>query len=145
MKKQTVSEFKPYEKALIIEENTSIQKMVTLALKHPRNRNLCVVNHKRELLGLIHRKRLFRAVFSHHVPPTSSIHELFTLLTSEIAGDILIRNVITTHPTQKIDDVIKIFIEHDLFEMPVINEEKKVLGLLSIDMILKEWLSEMDR
>lgn len=142
MKKKTVSEFQPFDDALKIDESVTIEKMVQLFMKHPQIHHLCIMDKDDHLMGLIDRKRLFKAIFSHHVPESSRIHELFTLLTSESAADLMIRHVITVSPEDSIDSVIETMIRENIFEMPVVNEQKKVLGFLSSAMILLEWLKE---
>ncbi|HFE63396.1 MAG TPA: CBS domain-containing protein [Caldithrix sp.] len=142
MKMKIVSEFQPFEDALKIDESFTIEAMVRLFVKYPQIHHLCIMDPEAHLKGLIDRKRLFKAIFSHHVSESSRIHELFTLLTSESAADLMIRHVLTVSPDDSIDSVIETMIRENIYEMPVVDEQKKVLGFLSSAMILKEWLSE---
>ena len=142
MKKKTIAEFQPFDDALKIDENVNIETMVRLFLEHPQVHHLCVMDQEKHLLGLIDRKRLFKAIFSHHVSESSRIHELFTLLTSENAADLMIRHVLTVSKDDSIDSVIETMIRENIFELPVVDEQKKVLGFFSSAMILKEWLRE---
>ncbi|MHA1280511.1 MAG: CBS domain-containing protein, partial [Candidatus Helarchaeota archaeon] len=75
-------------------------------MKYPNKHHLCVVDENGKLIGLISRKRIFRAVFSHHVAADSRLHELYALLTCETANDLLTRNIITISETDDIDKAI---------------------------------------
>ncbi len=140
-----IQDLKPYEPLTIISPDMSINAMVKMLLAKPAVRYFCVLDEDDRLIGLIGRKRLFEGVFSHHVSSASMVYQLYTLVTSESASDLLIRNVIMVKETDKLDSVIKIMIEHDLYEIPVVSQDRKVLGFVSTDMILKQWLSELDR
>lgn len=145
MKNVFVKDLKPYKPQHTVSQEMSIHDMVELLINNPEVRYLCVVDENNALIGLIARKRLFQGVFSHHVSAASMVHELYTLITSESAQDLLIRQVQTVKETDELDAVIGILIEHDLGEIPIITEKKKVLGFLTINMILKRWLDEYGR
>lgn len=145
MKIKFIQDIKPYEPPATVSQDMSINEMVELLLARPTVRYLCVLDENGVLIGLIGRKRLFKGVFSHLVSPASMVHQLLTLVTSESASDLLIRNVVMVKETDELDKVIKIMIEQDLFEIPVVSPGKKVLGFVSTDMILKQWLSELER
>lgn len=141
MKKKKVAEFKPYKPPLKVMENTTVKTMVKLLIANQERHCLCVVDENEKLLGLISRKRLFQAVFSHHLPADSRMQELFTLLTSEEAGDLLLRSVTTIQENDDINQIIPILALHGIYELPVVNKENEVIGFVSMGMILKEWLA----
>lgn len=137
MKKKKVKEFKPYDLPIFVQPETIIQDMIRLFLEHSNKHHLCVIDENNKLIGLISRKRIFRAIFSHHVAADSRLHELYTLLTSEKAGDLLLRNVITISEEDDIDKVICLMIEENLLELPIINNQGQVMGFLTSEMLLK--------
>ena len=142
MKNIKVAGFKPYIPPLRVKANTTIRKMVKLLIENQGNHCLCVLDENEKLIGLISRKRLFQAVFSHHLPSDSRMQELFTLLTSEEAGDLLLRNITTIKEDDDVNQIIPILTLHEIYELPVVNNEQEVIGFVSMNMILKEWLEQ---
>lgn len=140
MDKEKIYNFKPYDDILKINQDMTISDMVQLLADNPQIHHLCIVDEDNKLMGLIDQKRLFKAIFSHHVSESSRIHELFTLLTSEKAADLMIRHVITVSPDASVDSVIEMMIRESIYEMPVVDEQKGVLGFFSLKLILTEWL-----
>jgi len=142
MKKKTVAEFQPFAEALKVGKNATIREMVELFLEHPRSHHLCILDESQALLGLVDRKRLFKAIFSYHVPDSSRIGQLFTLHTSENAGDLMLQQIISISPDDSIDKVIETMIRENIFELPVLDTNKRILGFLSSELILRTWLLE---
>jgi len=145
MNVKLIQDLKPYEPVTAVSQDMSIKAMVELLLAKPAVRYFCVLDEDGKLIGLIGRKRLFKGVFSHNVSKASMVYQLYTLVTSESASDLLIRNVVMVKETDKLDNVIEMMIERDLYQIPVVSEEKKILGFVCMDMILKEWLSELEQ
>jgi CBS-domain-containing membrane protein len=137
-----VRQMAPYETHLAVSKGHTIIKMVKQITEHPAKHYLCVVDEEGKLQGLINRKKIFQVVFTHHVSGSIGVSQLFQLITSESADDLLIRHVFTAGEDDRIDKVIKTMIEHELVEVPVVDKNKKVIGLLTSGMLLKEWLSD---
>ena len=143
--KKKVKEFKPYDTPLIVRPEMIIEDMLKLFLKHPNKHHLCVVDENDKLIGLISRKRIFRAVFSHHVAADSRLHELYALLTCETASDLLLRNIITISEEDGIDKAISLMIKENLFELPIISSQGKVLGFLTSEMLLEAKIEDFPK
>ena len=142
MKKKLVREYWPYETASMADENTDVRDIVQYFVQNPCVHHVCVVDSDRKLLGLINRKRMFKSVFSHYVEAESRISSLFKLLTAEKSTEIMLTNVISTTENASIDSVIKTLIERNFREMPVIDEDRHVLGFITIVRIMEEWVNE---
>lgn len=140
--KTTVKELRPYLPAVTVSQDKTIQDMVELITNHTNCHFLCVIDQDKNLLGLIHRKQLFNAVFSHHVSSGSMVKKLYTLLTSEQASDLIIEHILTCKETDSIDDLIKLIIEHNVFAVPVVSESGKLQGMVTIHQLFQEWLEQ---
>ena len=138
MKKQFVREFKPYEPASVVNEETDLFDIIEHFAENPWLHHVCVLDKEERLLGLINRKRIFRSVFSHFVGTESSISHLFTLLNAQTSEQLMVTHIISTTEDASLDSIIKLLIEHNIREIPVINEEQQVLGFITISMILQE-------
>jgi predicted transcriptional regulator len=137
-----VKDFKRYEPAIKVEKEKLIKNMVTQFAKHPPKHHICVVDEECKLEGMINLKRFFQAVFSHHVSADSRVTRLYNLLTAEKAGELMITEVMVVAENEDINAVIKKMIEHDLIEIPVVDEDKHVLGFLTSGQILKKLAKE---
>ncbi len=142
MKAQYVKDLRPYNRAAIVSKDMPIRAMVKIVVEHPEVHYLCVVDESEKLLGLISRKKLFQAIFSHHVPASSMVSKLYALLTSEQASDILVTHVITCTETDTLNDLINTMIKRRLDAIPVVNKEEKLEGIISIERIFSKWLEE---
>jgi CBS domain-containing protein len=137
-----VKQMAPYENHLTVSKGQTIMEMVRQIIGHPTKHYLCVVDEEGKLEGLINRSKIFQVVFTHHVSGSVGVSRLFKLITSESADDLLIRHVFTVGEDERIDAVIRKMIEHELVEVPVVDKDKRVIGLLTSGMLLREWLSD---
>ena len=141
MSKQLIKDLRPYNRVANVSEDMTIRSMAELIVEHPEIHYLCVVDDSDNLLGLISRKRLFKAIFSHHVSSDSKVTELYSLLTSESAADLLIKHVLTCNESDPVDVTINLMIKHRLNAIPVLNKDGKFEGLVTIEKLLsnKVW------
>ena len=140
MEIQLIKDLRPYNTIANVSENMTIRSMAELIVKHPEIHYLCVVDDSGNLMGLISRKRLFKAIFSYHVSAGSKVTELYSLLTSENASDLLIKHVFTCKETDQVHDIINLMIKHRLNAIPVLNDAGKLEGLITIEEFLSKWL-----
>jgi len=55
------------------------------------------------------------------------------------AADVMVRDVITVKPNDEVDHAIKLLVDNDISELPVIDDDGKVVGVLSeADLIHRE-------
>jgi CBS domain-containing protein len=137
-----VKEMAPFQTHLVTAKDQTIAKMVRQIIDHPAAHHLCVVDEGGRLQGLISRERIFQAVFAYHASGSARVSQLFTLVASESADDLFIRDVYTASGEDRVDEVIRTIIEHGLVEVPVVDEGGKILGLLTSEMLLRKWLTE---
>jgi len=144
MKKRIIKDFRPYEAPALVSDNVDLVNLVKVFISAPVLHNICVVNSTGQLAGMINRKMVFRAVFSHHVAPRSRVSDLLRLLTAETSGEIMVTHLVSAIETDSIDDVIRKIIHHNIREIPILDNEGKVLGFITILRIMKEWLAEQN-
>jgi CBS domain-containing protein len=144
MRNQLIKDLSPYNTIANVSKDMTIRSMAELVVQHPEIHYLCVVDKSDNLLGLISRKRLFQAIFSHHVFAGSKVTELYSLLTSENAEDLLIKHVYTCKESDPVDKIINLMIKHKLNAIPVLNEQGKLEGTVTVENLLSKWL-ETDR
>lgn len=140
MRKQLIKDLRPYNTIANVSKDMTIRSMAELIVKHPEVHYLCVVDEYDNLLGLISRKRLFQAIFSHHVSASSKLTELYALLTSQHAADLLIKHVFTCKESDPLEKIIDLMINRRLNALPVVNKAGKLEGLVTIERLLSKWL-----
>jgi len=136
-----VRDFRPYETACQVSPDAEISAIVRAFVSSPALHHVCVVDADGRLLGLVNRKRLFKSIFSHNVASDSRVSRLLQLHTAETSGDIMITDIITTGENEEIDAVISKMIEKNIRELPVLDDGGRVIGFLSLLMLMQKWLA----
>jgi len=142
MKHRKVKSIKRLRKPTLAHFDTPIDELVKIFLRTPASRNLFVLNEEEVLVGLIDRNRLFRTIHSHHLHPGTRISELYQLATAASAQEIMVTHVITATRDDVIEDVVKTMLSHNLFEIPVIDAEGHLIGILDSTYFLEEWVEK---
>ena len=137
-----VRDIRPYETACQLPPDAEIIAIVRAFVNAPALHHVCVVDADGRLLGLINRKRLFKSVFSHHVAADSRVSRLLQLHTAETSSDIMITDIVTTSEDEEIDTVISRMIEKNIRELPVLDDNGRVIGFLSLLMLMQKWLAD---
>ncbi len=140
-----VREFRPYEAASEVTPDAEIDTIVGAFVRAPALHHVCVVDKDGHLLGLVNRKRLFKTIFSHHIAADSRVSSLLQLHTAETSSDIMVTDITVTVESEEIDTVIARMIGKNIRELPVLDENGRVLGFLSLLMLMQKWLSGKER
>lgn len=140
MEEKKLADLHPLPAAVCVKTDESLEQLVRTVLDHLESHDICVVSEDGVLLGVINIKGIFRTIFFHHTDPRKMIRHLISLSSAEFVGDIMVTDPITAMEKETLGDVIRKMIAHDLGELPVVNESGKLLGAISIHMILKTWL-----
>jgi len=118
----------------------SLAQVVATILENPGFHDVCVVNDAGLLLGVINIKHLFRTVFSHHADPNLMTRQLIALVSSETAGHIMVTDPWVARETDTLGSAIKKMVRHNLGELPVVDEKKRLLGSISVRLVFDIWL-----
>lgn len=142
---KSVREFRPYETAFQAAPDEELFTVVRAFVNSPSLHHVCVVDTEGRLLGLVNGKRLFKCIFSHHVAADSRVSKLLLLHTAETSGDIMITDIITTREEEEVDAVIPRMIEKNIRELPVLDDNGRVIGFLSSRMLMQRWLAGQEK
>jgi CBS domain-containing protein len=135
-----VKDIQMLEPVIRVQPNTVIIDLVKTFTENPASLVIFVVDKDDKLLGLISRKMIFQTVFSQHIKSDKPIRLLFKLLTAEVAGEIMITEIVTTTPEESIDDLIKKMVQHNFYQIPLVDSSGHLLGLVSAWRLLQIWL-----
>ena len=123
-----------------VPEDIAIYEAVRKIASRTRGKIACVVDKKGKLKGLLTPRGILEALevreFGTIRRPFFSGPEVLHLLTSKYARDIM-HAPISVHVNDKVEDAINTMLDHDFYELPVVDNNMKVIGEISyFDIIL---------
>jgi acetoin utilization protein AcuB len=118
------------------EKDAKISEVLDLMRYHKIHR-IPVVDENDKLVGLITEGM----IAGQNSPATSlSIYELNYLLSKTAVKTVMIRKVISIHENDLMEEAAEKLLKHDIGCLPVINEDGKVVGILTQNDIFKAFL-----
>jgi len=142
MESRKIKDLKALRKPTLVHFDTPIDELVRMFVEAPAIRNLCVLDENDALIGLIDQERLFRTLHSRNLHPATRISELYRLATAECAQEIMNTHPITATSDDDVENVIAIMLSQDLFEIPVIDSKRHLIGILDSNYFLKAWVEK---
>ena len=133
----TLLESLPTRKLPLIAAAASIEEVVEAMLRFSHSRLLYVIDQDERLVGTISLGRLIRNVYYHNRIPQIHSRAIISMLTATSAEDIMQTSPITTTMTEEIAKVLRRMIELNIKEIAVVNNEKRVIGDLTIIDLLR--------
>lgn len=126
-----------------VSEDTAISEAVKRIAAREKGKIACVVNSKGELRGVLTPRDILKAV---EVRKFGGIRERYIVgpgmlhfLTSKYAKDIMSAPV-SVHVNETIEEAINTMLDHDFYELPVVDKGMKVIGEISYFDILTDAL-----
>ncbi|NOZ62332.1 MAG: CBS domain-containing protein [Calditrichaeota bacterium] len=142
MKPIRIRDIKGLKKPITVSLETSVIELIRKFIELPVTHQFYIVDNKGKLLGLINRKLLFRSLFHHYLPPSARISELYKLATAENVEEIFVKDVLLAKPNDNIQDLLKMMMERDIYEVPVLDGHGKLIGKLDVIYFLETYLEE---
>lgn len=133
----TLLESLPARKLPLVAATASIEEVVEAMLRFPHSRLLYVIDQEERLVGTISLGRLIRNVYYHNHTPQIHSRAIISMLTATSAKDIMQTSPITTTMTEEISRILRRMIELNIKEIAVVNNEKRVIGDLTIIDLLR--------
>lgn len=123
--------------AVTVTTNTPFQEALRLMREH-RFRRLPVVDKDGRLVGNVSERDLLHASPS---PATSlSVWEMNYLLWKLTVGELMVKEVVTISPDEPIEAAATLMVETDVGGMPVIDGERRVVGVITETDIFKAFV-----
>jgi CBS domain-containing protein len=121
----------------IINENADIKEVVDIMISFEPRRLLYVVDDEKKLAGRISLGILARHVFSTSHEPQIHPRFLINMITAETAKDIMKRKTIVATENERVGMVLKRMIRAKVHEMPVVDDEKRVVADITLIDLLR--------
>lgn len=120
--------------AITITPETPFQDALKL-MRERRFRRLPVVNGEGKLVGIVSERDLLHAAPS---PATSlSVWEMNYLLSKLRVEQLMTTQVIVACPDMPIEEAARLMVEHKIGGLPVVNEQRQVVGVITETDIFK--------
>lgn len=125
----------------IIHEKANIRKIVDTMISFEHSRLLYVVDDDKRLTGVISLGALSRHIFSPSHEPQIHPRFLINMITAETAKDIVQKNTLFTTEKEKVEVALKKMIKRNVKEIPVLDNEKRVIADFTIMDLLRFMVS----
>ncbi len=122
---------------IVIDENTSIMKATQLMKEHNIRRIPVVKNDI--LVGIVSDRDIKEAAPSKAT--SLDVHELYYLLSEIKVKDIMTRDPITLKEEDSVEKAAVIMLENTISGLPVVNDDGKVVGMITQTDIFKVMIS----
>ncbi len=122
---------------IVIDENTSIMKATQIMKEHGIRRIPVVRDNK--LIGIISDRDIKEAAPSKAT--SLDVHELYYLLSEIKVKDIMTPNPVTLKENDSVEKAAVIMLENRISGMPVIDDERHVIGIITQTDVFKVMIS----
>ena len=121
----------------IIHENATIKEVVDVMISFEPRRIIYVLDDEKKLAGLISLGILARHVFSPSHEPQIHPRFLINMITAETAKDIMKRKTVIATENEQVGIVLKRMIRTNAHEMPIVDDEKRVVADITLIDLLR--------
>lgn len=123
--------------ALTLSAATVFQEALNVMKEH-KIRRIPIVNSREQLIGIVSERDLLHAAPS----PASSLNiwEMNYLLSKLKLNDLMTKQVITVTPATPIREAASLMIQHKVGGLPVLDEERHVIGVITETDIFKTFV-----
>ena len=151
MKKLTVKDFLdslPHRVELpVVKTESSLREVLQAMIKRHRGRIVYVADFEGKVKGFISLDNLKDVIFRHYLKsrvsdPLVITEHIVELFTSEKAEDIMDAGLSTCHEHECLHDVVIRMIERNVKDMPVVDQEGRIIADLDILDLLELWLKK---
>ena len=121
----------------LINQKANIEEIVTAMIHFEHSRFLYVVDNDEKLTGTISWGLLARHIFSSRHEPQIHPRFIMSMITAEAAKDIMQKNPVFTTEDELVETLLKKMIRSNVKEIPVLDNEERVIANLTIVDLLR--------
>lgn len=123
----------------LVAEGETIAGVLQVMVNYPHTRLIYVVDAQGCCTGTISLGVLIRHFFAHRFEPAVHSRHLIPMITSQTAEDIMSRQLIYAVKEDKVEKVVQIMIKAGIKEIAVLDEDRRVIGDLTMLDLLKHY------
>ena len=125
----------------VVHERATVSEIVDAFVASHHSRILYVVDDEGRLRGVISLGNLVRHVFLLYHGPSIDTGSLISMVVSETAEHFMQREPLFTVGSEDIEDVLERMIKKNVKEIPILDDEKRVVADLTMVDLLKHYKS----
>ncbi|MCK4391049.1 MAG: CBS domain-containing protein [Desulfobacterales bacterium] len=130
----------------VVSRQATVSEIVDAFVQSHHSHILYVVDSEGKLRGVISLGNLVRHVFFLYHDPSIDARSLVSMAISETAGDFMQREPMFTVVSEDVEDVLQRMINNNVKEIPILDDEKRIVADLTIVDLLKhyKWIKGPD-
>jgi len=128
-------------KVPVVPKRATVSEIIDAFAASDHSRILYVVDDELRFIGVLSLGNMIRHVFFHYHDPSIDSRSLISMVVSETAGDFMQREPIFAIHSEDIEDVLQRMIDHNVKEIPILDDEKRVIADLTIVDLLEYYKS----
>jgi len=125
----------------VVPKQATVSEIIDAFAASDHSRVLYVVDDEWRFIGVLSLGNMIRHVFFHYHDPSIDSRSLVSMVVSETAGDFMQREPMFTIHSEDVEDVIQRMIDRNVKEIPILDDEKRVIADLTIIDLLKYYKS----
>lgn len=127
--------------AISVTPDCSLNDAMDRMLMEECLRDVYVVSDDGQLIGHLSHKKLANLILAEH-QPVHTRRQLIMRRTGGSAQELMDTEFTFARPEEELDNVLHWQLEHDVEDMPVINEDGILLGIINLRVVLREILHD---
>ncbi len=128
-------------KVPVIPKRATVSEIIDAFAASDHSRVLYVVDDEWKFIGLLSLGNMIRHVFFHYHDPSIDSRSLVSMVVSETASDFMQREPMFAIYSEDVEDILQRMINHNIKEIPILDDEKRVVADITIVDLLKYYKS----
>jgi CBS domain-containing protein len=126
-------------KVPVVPKRATVSEIIDAFAASDHSRILYVVDDEGSFRGVLSLGNMIRHVFFHYHDPSIDSRSLVSMVVSETAGDFMQKEPMVTMLSDDVEAVLQRMIDHNVKEIPILDDEKRVIADLTIVDLLKHY------
>ena len=123
----------------VVSKRATVSEIIDAFAASDHSRILYVVDDEGSFRGVLSLGNMIRHVFFHYHDPSIDSRSLVSMVVSETAGDFMQQEPMVTMLSDDVEAVLQRMIDHNVKEIPILDDEKRVVADLTIVDLLKHY------
>lgn len=124
-------------KPLVVHSGETIQNLLDRFSSQPTMREIYTVDGNEALVGIINRKKIFQLVFGEHMEAPKRVSDFYHVVSATTAFDLCDTHYLSVKMDDTVPQTIRLMLEKDLFEIPVLDDQQRPVATLTLWDLLK--------
>ena len=145
MKKLTVARARKLivERPVVVHKDETLPELVLAITTDPKTRSIYVVDDDERLIGMITIHDIINVAFPTLATLDTLGYRTSKLLSVKTAEDMVTGTLIYAKDDEPLEDVLRRMIDHNIEELPVVDDNLHVIGEINLLEMLIVWLEKL--